>query len=246
MTKQTDFGFQQVPIEEKEKKVAEVFHSVANKYDLMNDLMSLGLHRFWKKWAIEIACASSGMKVLDLAGGTGDLTYQFSKQVGINGQVVLADINPSMLEVGKAKLTNLGAINNVKFVEANAEQLPFADNSFDLATIAFGLRNVTDKNKALAELYRVIKPDAKVLILEFSHPKSPVFNKIYDLYSFSVLPFLGKMVADDSDSYQYLAESIRMHPKQEILKQMMIDAGFKNVSYTNLTGGIVALHQGFK
>ncbi|WKE65538.1 bifunctional demethylmenaquinone methyltransferase/2-methoxy-6-polyprenyl-1,4-benzoquinol methylase UbiE [Gallaecimonas kandeliae] len=242
----TDFGFKTVPAAEKAKMVAGVFHSVAGKYDLMNDLMSMGIHRLWKRFTIDLSGVRPGQKVLDLAGGTGDLAAKFARLVGDNGEVVLADINDSMLNVGKEKLRNMGIVGNVRFVQANAECLPFPDNHFDLITIAFGLRNVTDKAAALKSMCRVLKPGGRLLVLEFSKPQSQLLTQAYDLYSFKVLPAMGKLVAGDSESYQYLAESIRMHPDQETLKSMMLDAGFDEVEYHNLTGGIVALHRGFK
>lgn len=242
----THFGFKTVDLEEKSAKVAEVFHSVANKYDLMNDLMSFGIHRWWKSVTISNSAVRTGDKVLDLAGGTGDLTASFSKLVGKTGRVVLTDINSSMLKVAKEKLTNKGLVGNIDYVEADAENLPFEDNSFNCATIAFGLRNFTDKQKALGELFRVLKPGGKVMVLEFSKPESKLFSKVYDAYSFAVLPKLGKLITKDADSYEYLAESIRMHPPQEELKSMFELAGFKNVVYHNMTGGIVALHIGIK
>ena len=242
----THFGYQQVPKEEKVKKVAEVFHSVAAKYDLMNDLMSLGIHRLWKRYTIEMSGVRRGQRVLDIAGGTGDLTAQFSKLVGREGQVVLADINNSMLEVGRRRLVDRGIVGNVEYAQANAECLPFPDNYFDCITIAFGLRNVTDKDKALASMHRVLKPGGRLLVLEFSKPVVPGLSAVYDVYSFSLLPKMGELVAGDRDSYQYLAESIRMHPDQQTLKGMMENAGFINCDFHNLTGGIVALHRGFK
>ncbi|MGQ8365029.1 bifunctional demethylmenaquinone methyltransferase/2-methoxy-6-polyprenyl-1,4-benzoquinol methylase UbiE [Glaciecola sp. 1036] len=241
-----DFGYQQVEKGKKEQLVAGVFDSVAAKYDVMNDLMSFGIHRIWKRFTIDSSGVKSGQRVLDLAGGTGDLAAKFSRIVGETGQVVLADINHSMLKVGKDKLINKGIVGNIDYVQANAESLPFPDNYFDLITIAFGLRNVTDKSKALASMFRVLKPGGRLLILEFSKPTSESLSKIYDLYSFHVLPKMGKVVANDSESYQYLAESIRMHPDQETLKGMMNEVGFEQTQYTNLTGGIVALHRGFK
>ncbi|MFC3152375.1 bifunctional demethylmenaquinone methyltransferase/2-methoxy-6-polyprenyl-1,4-benzoquinol methylase UbiE [Litoribrevibacter euphylliae] len=244
--KTTHFGFKQVPVNEKANKVADVFHSVASKYDIMNDLMSGGIHRLWKRFTIDLSAVRKGHRVLDIAGGTGDLTKQFSKLVGSEGQVVLADINSSMLEVGRERLTNLGLTNNIEYVQANAESLPFDDNSFDVITIAFGLRNVTDKDKALRSMLRVLKPGGRLLILEFSKPANPVLEKVYDTYSFSILPKMGQLVAGDAESYQYLAESIRMHPDQETLKDMMADAGFVRCDYHNMTGGIVALHKGIK
>ncbi|MEM0910528.1 MAG: bifunctional demethylmenaquinone methyltransferase/2-methoxy-6-polyprenyl-1,4-benzoquinol methylase UbiE [Pseudomonadota bacterium] len=242
----TDFGFKKVQTEDKEKLVADVFDSVATKYDIMNDLMSFGIHRLWKRFTIDCSGVKPGHHVLDLAGGTGDLTAKFSRMVGKGGKVVLADINHSMLMVGKEKLTNKGIIGNVEYVQANAEELPFPDDSFDLITIAFGLRNVTNKDKALESMYRVLKPGGRLLILEFSTPQSEPLSKVYDAYSFHVLPFMGKLVANDSESYQYLAESIRMHPDQDALESMMKEANFEQTSYYNLTGGIVALHRGFK
>lgn len=241
-----DFGYTQVLKQEKVKRVAEVFHSVASKYDVMNDLMSFGIHRIWKKITIEYSSVRKGQKVLDLAGGTGDLTAKFSQLVGDDGLVVLADINESMLKVGRDKLRDKGLFKNIEYVQANAEELPFADNYFDCITISFGLRNVTDKDKALCSMWRVLKPGGRLLILEFSKPQYQILNKAYDLYSFTMLPLMGKIVANDADSYRYLAESIRMHPDQKTLKKMMENAGFVDVKYHNMTGGIVALHTGFK
>ncbi|MFB0954612.1 MAG: bifunctional demethylmenaquinone methyltransferase/2-methoxy-6-polyprenyl-1,4-benzoquinol methylase UbiE [Aeromonadaceae bacterium] len=242
----THFGYKTVAAHEKEQMVAGVFHSVAAKYDLMNDLMSFGIHRLWKRFAIDCAGLRPAQKVLDLAGGTGDLTARFSRIVGERGEVVLADINDSMLKVGRDKLRNLGLVDNIRYVQANAEALPFPDNHFDLITIGFGLRNVTDKEKALASMFRVLKPGGRLLVLEFSNPTSELMAKLYDLYSFHILPKMGKLVARDSDSYQYLAESIRMHPDQDTLKGMMETAGFESVDYFNLTQGVVALHRGYK
>ena len=212
----------------------------------MNDVMSFGIHRFWKRYTIEVSGARPGMKVLDLAGGTGDLTAKFSHLVGDKGEVVLADINDSMLKVGRTKLRDKGIVNNVSYVQANAEALPFPDNHFDIITIAFGLRNVTDKDAALRSMNRVLKPGGKLLVLEFSKPQHEIMRKVYDLYSFKVLPKMGELITKDADSYEYLAESIRMHPDQDTLKQMMVDAGFEQVDYTNMTDGIVALHRGYK
>lgn len=242
----THFGYQTVPTTEKAKKVAEVFHSVAARYDLMNDLMSLGVHRLWKRYTIEMSAVRPGQQVLDIAGGTGDLAKAFSKRVGSTGKVVLADINASMLNVGRDRLIDAGLAANLEFVQANAECLPFADNSFDLVTIAFGLRNVTDKDAALRSMYRVLKPGGRLLVLEFSKPVLEPLSRAYDAYSFSVLPALGQLVTQDADSYRYLAESIRMHPDQDTLKGMMEAAGFERTDYHNLTGGIVALHRGYK
>jgi len=242
----THFGYQSVAESEKAAKVAEVFHSVAARYDLMNDLMSGGIHRLWKRFAIELSGVRAGQRVLDIAGGTGDLARQFARRVGAEGEVVLADINASMLEMGRSKLLDAGVAGNLCFVQADAEQLPFADNSFDCVSIAFGLRNVTHKEKALESMLRVLKPGGRLLVLEFSKPRHALLGKLYDTYSFRVLPKLGQLVAGDEDSYRYLAESIRMHPPQEELKAMMEQAGFARVSFHNMTGGIVALHRGIK
>lgn len=242
----THFGYQQVPVADKEKRVASVFDSVAARYDLMNDLMSGGIHRLWKRFTIQQSGIRPGQRVLDIAGGTGDLTRQFSRRVGNRGQVVLADINASMLEVGRERLTNQGYVGNIEYVQCNAECLPFPDNDFHCLTIAFGLRNVTDKQAALNEMVRVLKPGGKALILEFSKPTNPIVSKAYDAYSFAALPVMGQFVAQDSDSYRYLAESIRMHPDQETLRDMMDEAGFALTRYNNLSGGIVALHSGIK
>jgi len=242
----TDFGYKEVPRDEKVKHVADVFHSVAAKYDVMNDLMSGGVHRIWKKLTIEQSGARAGMKILDIAGGTGDLTLRFSRIVGREGQVTLADINDSMLKVGRDKLTDKGAVSNIDFVQANAECLPFPDNHFDIITIAFGLRNVTDKDAALRSMQRVLKPGGKLMVLEFSKTDNPLLSSIYDFYSFNILPKLGQVIAGDGDSYQYLAESIRMHPDQETLKSMMQNADLVNCKYQNMTGGVVALHTGIK
>ena len=244
--KTTHFGYKQVNIEEKAGKVAEVFHSVAGNYDLMNDLMSGGIHRLWKRVTIEMSGVRPGHTVLDIAGGTGDLTAKFSRIVGPEGTVVLADINDSMLKVGRDRLVDRGITDNVRFSRADAQYLPFPDNTFDVITIAFGLRNVTDKDMALRSMLRVLKPGGKLLVLEFSKPPNSLLSKIYDGYSFSILPKLGKLFANDADSYQYLAESIRMHPDQETLMGMMDSAGFANTDYHNMTGGIVALHRGVK
>ncbi len=242
----THFGYQTVDADAKAGMVGEVFHSVADKYDVMNDLMSFGVHRLWKRYTIQQSAVRPGQHVLDLAGGTGDLAIKFSRRVGTSGRVVLADINESMLRVGRERLTNMGIVGNVEYALADAQSLPFEDNSFDCITIAFGLRNVTDKDKALASMNRVLKPGGRLLVLEFSKPVLPLLSKAYDAYSFSALPFMGKLVANDADSYRYLAESIRMHPDQETLKSMMDNAGFFKTSYHNMTGGVVALHKGFK
>ena len=244
--KTTHFGYKQVNVEEKAGKVAEVFHSVAGNYDLMNDLMSGGVHRLWKRVTIEMSGVRPGHHVLDIAGGTGDLAAKFSRIVGPEGTVVLADINDSMLKVGRDRLVDRGITDNVRFSQADAQYLPFPDNTFDVITIAFGLRNVTDKDMALRSMLRVLKPGGKLLVLEFSKPPNTLLSKIYDGYSFNILPKLGKLFANDADSYQYLAESIRMHPNQETLQGMMDNAGFANTDYHNMTGGIVALHRGVK
>lgn len=242
----THFGFRTVDKDEKVAMVADVFHSVASKYDLMNDLMSFGIHRVWKRFTIDCSAVREGQKVLDLAGGTGDLTAKFSRLVGEKGEVVLADINDSMLKMGRSKLRDMGIVGNVNYVQANAEALPFPDNYFDCITISFGLRNVTDKDKALRSMFRVLKPGGRLLVLEFSKPVIKLLNSAYDAYSFHILPKIGEMITRDAGSYRYLAESIRMHPDQETLKGMMEESGFDNVNYFNLTGGIVALHRGFK
>ncbi|MFC0225961.1 bifunctional demethylmenaquinone methyltransferase/2-methoxy-6-polyprenyl-1,4-benzoquinol methylase UbiE [Serratia aquatilis] len=242
----TDFGFRTVARDEKQAMVANVFHSVAAKYDVMNDLMSFGIHRIWKRFTIDCSGVRRGQRVLDLAGGTGDLAAKFSRMVGEQGQVVLADINDSMLKMGREKLRDHGIVGNISYVQANAEALPFPDNYFDCITISFGLRNVTDKDKALRSMFRVLKPGGRLLVLEFSKPLMEPLSKAYDAYSFHVLPKIGELVVKDPDSYRYLAESIRMHPDQETLKGMMSAAGFESVTYFNLTGGIVALHRGYK
>ncbi|MGB1907645.1 MAG: bifunctional demethylmenaquinone methyltransferase/2-methoxy-6-polyprenyl-1,4-benzoquinol methylase UbiE [Spongiibacter sp.] len=242
----THFGFKTVNRNDKVGMVAGVFHSVAGKYDLMNDLMSGGIHRLWKRFTIELSGVRYGNSVLDIAGGTGDLAGKFSRLVGPDGRVVLADINESMLRVGREKLTNQGVAGNIEYVQANAECLPFPDNSFDCITIAFGLRNVTDKDAALRSMLRVLKPGGRLLVLEFSKPTNEVVGKVYDRYSFDILPKMGKLVANDEESYRYLAESIRMHPDQETLKGMMEEAGFAEVRYHNMTAGVVAVHRGIK
>lgn len=242
----THFGFQKVKAEDKVRKVAEVFHSVAGKYDLMNDLMSGGVHRLWKMFTVEMAAVRPGQSILDIAGGTGDLSAKFSRLVGETGRVVLADINNSMLRVGRDKLIDHCVSGNVNYVQADAQHLPFPDDYFDCITIAFGLRNVTDKDLALKSMLRVLKPGGRLLVLEFSKPQSKLLEKVYDTYSFRLLPLMGKLVAKDADSYRYLAESIRMHPDQQTLQQMMESAGFVHCGFHNLTGGVVALHKGFK
>ena len=242
----TDFGFERVKTAEKAGRVREVFDSVAAQYDLMNDLMSGGLHRLWKRFTIELSAVRSGQTVLDIAGGTGDLAAKFSKLVGADGKVILADINAAMLSVGRDRLIDRGALSNIDVVQADAQFLPFDDNSIDCITIAFGLRNVTDKAKALKSMHRVLKPGGRVLVLEFSKPTSPLLSKVYDAYSFSALPAMGKLITDDGDSYRYLAESIRKHPDQESLLEMVEDAGFVDCRYHNMTGGIVAVHRGIK
>jgi demethylmenaquinone methyltransferase/2-methoxy-6-polyprenyl-1,4-benzoquinol methylase len=241
----THFGYQTVPEGDKARLVRGVFDSVATRYDLMNDLMSGGLHRLWKRFTIDRANVQKGQRVLDLAGGTGDLAMKFADKVGDTGEVVLADINLAMLEQGRRRMIDRGYGSNLTITQADAENLPFDDQSFDCITIAFGLRNVTDKDTALKEMFRVLKTGGRLLILEFSKPATPL-KPAYDLYSFKVLPALGKFVAGDEESYQYLAESIRMHPDQETLRDMMVDAGFERARFHNLTGGIVALHMGFR
>lgn len=242
----THFGFEQVATEDKVRKVRGVFDSVASNYDVMNDLMSFGIHRVWKKVAIQLANVRNGDQILDLAGGTGDLTILFEKRVGKEGQVVLADINSEMLRNGRDRLIDRGLIGNIRYAQVNAEYLPFEDNSFDCVCIAFGLRNVTDKNAALRSMHRVLKPGGRVIVLEFSHPIDKITEKVYDFYSFKLLPKIGAIVAKDEDSYRYLAESIRMHPKQDELKQMMENAGLERCEYFNMNQGIVAIHRGYK
>ena len=242
----TDFGYERVKMAEKAGRVREVFDSVAAQYDLMNDLMSGGLHRLWTRITIELSAVRSGQTVLDIAGGTGDLAAKFSKLVGADGKVILADINAAMLSVGRDRLIDKGALSNIDVVQADAQFLPFDDNSIDCITIAFGLRNVTDKAKAVRSMHRVLKPGGRVLVLEFSKPTSPLLSKVYDAYSFSALPAMGKLITDDADSYRYLAESIRKHPDQESLLEMVEDAGFVDCRYHNMTGGIVAVHRGIK
>jgi demethylmenaquinone methyltransferase / 2-methoxy-6-polyprenyl-1,4-benzoquinol methylase len=239
----THFGFKTVEEGEKQKKVGEVFHSVAQKYDVMNDVMSAGMHRLWKRFAVDTSGVKAGDKVLDIAGGSGDLSKLFAKKVGPTGEVILTDINASMLSVGRDRMIDAGL--SVPAMQCNAEQLPFADNSFDCVIVAFGLRNMTHKDIALKEMQRVLKVGGRLLVLEFSKVWQPL-EKIYDTYSFKLLPMMGKLIAKDAESYQYLAESIRMHPDQETLKQMMQDAGLSKVDYYNLSAGVVALHKGYK
>lgn len=245
-TEKTHFGFTSVPLQEKAQRVADVFHSVANKYDLMNDVMSFGLHRLWKRFTIAQSYARAGQKILDIAGGTGDLAYAFAKKVGPTGCVILADINEKMLQQGRENLTNQGFVDTIHFVQADAECLPFPTNHFDCVSISFGLRNVTNKQAALESMYRVVKPGGRVFILEFSKPIVPLLTKFYDAYSFNIIPKLGGWITGDTDSYQYLVESIRMHPDQETLRDMMQIAQFEDVIYHQLAGGIVALHIGRK
>ncbi|MBT2989541.1 MAG: bifunctional demethylmenaquinone methyltransferase/2-methoxy-6-polyprenyl-1,4-benzoquinol methylase UbiE [Candidatus Thiodiazotropha sp. (ex Ctena orbiculata)] len=244
--KTTHFGYQEVPVNEKAGRVREVFDSVANKYDLMNDLMSFGVHRLWKRHTIELSGVRKGQRVLDLAAGTGDLSARFSGLVGNDGLVVFSDINAAMLQLGRERMVDQGRVGNLQYVQADAQHLPFADNYFDCATIGFGLRNVTDKQLALNAIFKSLKPGGRLLVLEFSKPTNKSLEKFYDLYSFGILPKIGKLVTDDEESYRYLAESIRMHPDQETLKGMMQHAGFERCDYFNLTGGIVALHRGYK
>ena len=239
----THFGFKTVDKAEKQQKVGEVFHSVSSKYDLMNDVMSAGMHRGWKRFAVEISGVKVGDSVLDIAGGSGDLSKLFAKKVGVEGSVTLTDINATMLSVGRDRMIDAGL--NVPAMQCNAEQLPFADNSFDCVIVAFGLRNMTHKDVALQEMQRVLKIGGRLLVLEFSKVWQPL-EKLYDAYSFKLLPLMGKLLAKDAESYQYLAESIRMHPDQETLKQMMLDAGLGKVDYYNLSAGVVALHKGYK
>lgn len=242
----THFGYERVAESDKAKKVRSVFESVAERYDLMNDLMSMGLHRMWKRFAIEAAAVRPGERVLDLAGGTGDLTLLLKQKVTDSGRVVLADINPAMLSRGRDRLIDRGVVRGVDFVLTDAERLPFAKASFDCICIAFGLRNVTRKLAALKSMYDALRPGGRLLVLEFSQVTVPALKTLYDAYSFSVIPWLGRIVARDAASYRYLAESIRMHPDQETLKEMMQGAGFERLKYFNLTGGVVAVHRGYK
>ncbi len=241
----THFGYREVPETDKERLVASVFDSVASKYDLMNDLMSFGVHRLWKRFAIDASGVHAGDHVLDVAGGSGDLTRTFAARVGPRGRVVLADINAAMIEVGRGRLADRG-IAGVEFVQADAENLPFPEASFDCVCIAFGLRNVTHVDRALASMFRVLKPGGRLVVLEFSKPILPWLGRAYDAYSFSVLPVLGRLVTRDEGAYQYLAESIRRFSDQETLKAVMTEAGFERVQVHNLSGGIVAVHKGYK
>src|SRR5688572_14514731 len=242
----THFGFKDVAAKDKQKLVGEVFSSVAGNYDLMNDLMSMGIHRVWKRYFVATAQVGKGDRVLDLAGGTGDIAALLKDRVGESGELVLGDINGEMLRVGRDRMTDRGNVRGFEYVQCNAEKLPFPDASFDLVTIAFGLRNVTDKQAALAEMLRVLKVGGQARVLEFSEVKADWFKPIYDFHSFNILPRLGKLFAHDADSYQYLAESIRKHPPQDALKAMMEAAGFVRCDYRNLNAGIVAIHTGYK
>ncbi|MET0256816.1 MAG: bifunctional demethylmenaquinone methyltransferase/2-methoxy-6-polyprenyl-1,4-benzoquinol methylase UbiE [Luteibacter sp.] len=242
----THFGFRDVPVGDKQKLVGQVFTSVARSYDLMNDLMSFGIHRLWKRHFVAVSGVRRGDRVLDLAGGTGDIAALLKPVVGDEGEVVVGDINAAMLGVGRDRLTDRGLVAGLRWAQMNAEMLPFPDNSFDAVTIAFGLRNVTDKDKALADMYRILKPGGRALVLEFSRVQSPVLSRLYDVHSFKILPRLGRLFANDGDSYRYLAESIRKHPDQETLKGMMLAAGFGHVEVRNLTNGIVAIHRAYK
>jgi demethylmenaquinone methyltransferase / 2-methoxy-6-polyprenyl-1,4-benzoquinol methylase len=242
----TDFGFERVPREDKARRVRGVFDSVAERYDLMNDLMSAGTHRLWKRFTLGLANLRAGQQALDVAGGTGDLAAGLARQVGARGLIVLSDLNAAMLSRGRDRLLDEGFVGNVATVQADAERLPFAADTFDCITIGFGLRNVTDKAAALSSMARVLKPGGQLLVLEFSHPRLPGLQRLYDAYSFHVLPWLGRVVAQDAASYRYLAESIRVHPDQERLLQMLKDTGLEGCRYHNLSGGIVAVHRGYK
>lgn len=241
----THFGYETVPVAEKAQRVGQVFHSVASKYDVMNDLMSLGTHRLVKRFTVELSGVRAGQRVLDLAGGTGDFTIRFSSLVGPTGEVVLADINASMLRVGRDRLIDKGISQNVRYTQLNAEQLPFAADTFDCICIAYGLRNVTDKDAALRSMFSVLKPGGRALVLEFSKPRNDLVSKVYDGYS-ALWPIVGKLVTGDADSYRYLVESIRMHPDQETLKSMMENAGFTDCRFHDVMGGVCAIHVGFK
>ena len=242
----THFGFKDVDAKDKQKLVAGVFSSVASSYDLMNDLMSLGIHRIWKRYFTATAQVKPGDKVLDLAGGTGDIALLLRERVGDTGTIVLGDINGEMLKVGRDRMLDKGKVAGFEYTQVNAEKLPFPDNSFELVTIAFGLRNVTDKDAALREMYRVLKPGGQARVLEFSEVTQEWFKPIYDFHSFQILPRLGKLFANDADSYQYLAESIRKHPPQAQLQKMMEEAGFERCHFKNMSAGIVAIHSGYK
>ena len=244
--KTTHFGYETVPETEKAERVRGVFDSVASRYDLMNDLMSFGVHRLWKRFAVELAGVRAGQRVLDLASGTGDLAARFGGLAGPSGLVMMTDINAAMLARGRDRMLDEGRGGNVRYAQVDAEALPFPADTFDCATIAFGLRNVTHKERALAEMHRVLRPGGRALVLEFSHPTTRPLQAAYDLYSFQLLPRLGRVVTGDEASYRYLAESIRVHPDQETLKGMMATAGFDRCDVHNLTGGIVAVHRGFK
>ena len=246
MEDKTHFGYQSVETGKKRELVGAVFDSVADRYDVMNDLMSFGIHRIWKRFTINQTGVRAGNSVLDLAGGTGDLAVKLSERVGAEGNVVLADINQSMLAVGRDRLIDSGIVGNVHYLQTDAEQLPFAASSFHCVTMAFGLRNVTDKQRALNSIFSSLRPGGRLLVLEFSKPVLPLLSKAYDAYSFSALPAMGKLVAGDAESYRYLAESIRQHPDQDTLLGMMESAGFERCEYHNMSGGIVALHKGFK
>ncbi|MFM1897454.1 MAG: hypothetical protein RLZZ385_2528 [Pseudomonadota bacterium] len=241
----THFGFRKVPLTEKASLVAGVFHSVAGRYDVMNDIMSLGTHRLIKRFTTELSAVRPGQRILDLAGGTGDFTLRFASLVGSTGEVILADINESMLRVGRDRVIDSGKGDNVAYVQLDAEQLPFPDSHFDCICIAYGLRNVTNKAAALASMYRVLKPGGRVLILEFSKPLNPLLDRAYGLWS-GLWPVAGKVVTGDAESYRYLVESIRMHPDQETLRNMMDEAGFQQTRFHNIMGGICAVHLGFK
>lgn len=244
--KKTDFGFRKVDVQEKKNLVSEVFHSVANRYDLMNDVMSFGIHRAWKKFCIELTSLRSHHYVLDLAAGTGDLAIRMAPLLGTTGNLFVTDINESMLTIARQRMIAKGLVGNIHYLLVDAQQIPFPQDTFDCVTIGFGLRNVTDKEAALHSIHRVLKPGGKLIILEFSHPNVPLLSSLYDAYSFNVLPLLGKIFAKDEASYRYLAESIRMHPNQDTLLHMMETAGFEQCTYHNLTGGIVAIHRGYK
>ena len=246
MSKTTDFGYREVPVDDKSRLVADVFDSVASQYDLMNDVMSAGIHRIWKRFALSVADVRAGAQVLDLAGGSGDLAIKLAHRVSPGGRVVLADINASMLARGRDRVIDAGAVEIVEYAQVNAEKLPFQDCSFDYVFMAFGLRNVTDKQAALREIKRVLSYGGQLLVLEFSRPVIHVLQTLYDMYSFKVIPKLGELVANDRASYEYLVESIRRHPDQEALCTMLRSIGYESVTYHNLTGGIVALHRGFK